>query len=237
MQRVVAIGLVALLASSVVGSSLAFADVASREKAVEGLSSNKSRGSVTIATEPALDHGRLVFRVTGVNRTDQPVALTDGDVKVFTVSGRQVGLVKLERLIAEVRGETSRRPFDHDDDGTLDDRMGTMDRDRQGPLDRTPRSDPSRDRGRDGPLPGVTTDQWPDGSSVSVQAESAGYRAKVDALKESILKAKVVQPSRADGGKLVTEKLRFGRKDEHALRVRVNFAGEEHEFNFIPPES
>jgi hypothetical protein len=35
----------------------------------------------------------------------------------------------------------------------------------------------------------------------------------------------------------VTEKLRFGRKDERALRVRVNFAGEEHEFTFVPPQS
>jgi len=250
MQTVAAIGLAALLASSVTGS-LAFAAVSSTEKAVDGLSSSKNRGSVTISTEPGLDKGRLVFKVTGVNRTDQPVSLTDGDVKVFTAAGRQVGLVKLDRLIAEARGATSRRPLDRDVDDTLDDRMGTMDPDQRGPLDRAPpdygapssgrgpsrRSEPSNDTSSDNPTRGVTTDQWPTGSSVSVQAESPGYRARVDALKAAILQAKVVQPSKAEGGKLVTEKLRFGRKDEHVLRVRVNFAGEEHEFNFIPPES
>ena len=230
MQRVAAIGIAALLASSVIGS-LAFAAAASTEKAVQGLSSNKNRGSVTIATEPGLDEGRLVFKVTGVNRTDQPVSLTDGDVRVFTAAGRRVGLIKLDRLIAEARGATSRRPFDHDDDGTLDDRMGTRDRDRREPLDHTP-----PDYG-DRSSRGVTMDQSPIGSSVSVHAESPMYQAKVDALKAAILQAKVVQPSKAEGGKLVTEKLRFGRKEEHALRVTVNFAGEEHEINFVPPEN
>jgi hypothetical protein len=225
--RIATLGLTVLLASMM--GSLAFAAAASTEKAVEGLSSNKNRGSVSIYAEPALDKGRLVFRVTGINRTDQPVSLTDGDVKVFTAAGRQVGLIKLDQLIAEARGATSRRPFDHDDDdGRLEDRMGTRDRDQRDPLDRAPTDSSTR---------GVTTDQWPNGSSVSVHAESPGYQAKADALKEVILQAKIVQPSKADGGKLVTEKLRFGRKDEHALRVQVNFAGEQHEFNFIPPES
>jgi hypothetical protein len=225
---------------SVMGSS-AFAEVASTEKAVEGLSSNKTRGTVTISAEPDLDKGRLILKVIGTNRTDQPVSLTDGDVEVFTSAGRRVGLVKLDRLIAEVRGETSRRPFDRDADGTLDDRMGTMDPDERGPLGRTPPDygTPSsgHPRNDDRSSRGVIMDQGADSSTISAHVESPIYQAKVDSLKNAILKAEVIQPAKAGGGKLVTEKLRFGRKDEHVLRVRVNFAGEEHEFTFVPPQS
>jgi len=238
MQRGAAIALAALMVCGVWGSS-AFAEVASTEKAVQGLSSNKTRGTVTISAEPDLDKGRLVFKVIGTNRTDQPVSLTDGDVEVFTATGRRVGLVKLNRLIAEVRGETSRRPFDHD--STVDDRMDTMDRDTRGPVDRTPPDyrAPSSGNPRDDDhsARGVTMDQGPDSSTISAHVESPIYRAKVDALKDTILTAEVIPPSKAGGGKLVTEKLRWGRKDEHVLRMRVNFSGEEHEFTFVPPES
>jgi hypothetical protein len=220
--------------------TLARAEVASTERAISGLSSNKDRGSVTIALDPVLDKGRLVLNVTGYNRTDQPVSLTDGDIKVFTAAGRQVGLIKLDRLIAEARGGTSRRsPADRDPFD--DERMGVPGRDPSDPLDNRPRDyrRPSTDTDTENTVGGATTRQSPtgDNSSVTLGTGSLGKRADVEALKGAILQAEVVQPSGAGGGKVVIEKLRFGRKDEHALRVQVNFAGEQHEFNFVPPES
>jgi hypothetical protein len=256
MKPVATAGLTALVISGLLGS-LALADVASTERVVTGLSSNKARGTVSIAAEPVLDKGRLVLSVTGINRTDQPVGFTAGDIKVFTAAGKKVRLVELDDLIAEARREADNlhRPVRRERDPLDDHRADPMRGERSDPLDdaaapsygrrstsTTRRTDPADDelgRDSDTTIGGVSTRQSPTGdeASASVEMGSLSDRAQVGALKAAILQATVVQPSGGGGGKIVTEKLRFGRKDERALRVQVNFAGEQHEFSFVPPES
>jgi hypothetical protein len=60
-------------------------------------------------------------------------------------------------------------------------------------------------------------------------------KAQIEALNAAILQPKTIAPASAGGGQVVTDKLKFGRKDERALHVTVDFNGEQHEFNFAVP--
>jgi hypothetical protein len=45
----------------------------------------------------------------------------------------------------------------------------------------------------------------------------------------------IIPSASAAGGQLVSEKLKFARKEERRLRVTVEFNGEQHEFSLVPP--
>jgi len=54
-------------------------------------------------------------------------------------------------------------------------------------------------------------------------------------LSAAILQPVQVAPAAAVGGQVVTQKIKFGRKEERSLRVVVEFNGEQHEFAFAAP--
>jgi hypothetical protein len=69
------------------------------------------------------------------------------------------------------------------------------------------------------------------------RADDPQLQQRIDALNAAILHAQSIAGASAAGGQIVTGKIKFGRKDEHALRVVVDFNGEQHEFDFAVPPS
>jgi len=59
---------------------------------------------------------------------------------------------------------------------------------------------------------------------------------QVAALQAAILHPITIPAGSAAGGQIVTEKLKFKRKDDRTLRVVVAFNGEQHEFSVPAPE-
>jgi hypothetical protein len=58
---------------------------------------------------------------------------------------------------------------------------------------------------------------------------------QVDALKAGILQTATVEPGKATGGQVVTEKIKFSRKEPKVMHVVVDFNGEQHQFDFEAP--
>jgi hypothetical protein len=72
-------------------------------------------------------------------------------------------------------------------------------------------------------------------TSMDGRARADDKQLQQDALNAAILHTQAIAAASAAGGQIVTEKIRFGRKDEHALRVVVDFNGEQHQFDFAAP--
>src|SRR5439155_14626127 len=60
---------------------------------------------------------------------------------------------------------------------------------------------------------------------------------QIASLNAAVLHNLTIAPAAAAGGQIVTEKVKFGRKEAHDLHLVVQFNGEQHEFNFAAPPS
>ena len=203
--------------------SVAVAATATSESASIGLTSTRDKGAVSIMTDPVLSNGRLVLKVAAHNQSDQPQQLHADDVHVFTAAGKPVGILSLDQLIAEVKGTGSTGPGSTDSHQASSYSRPTTSTNRTGELDVTGITGAS----------GTVSQSVPERRRAPV--DDAATQAQVDALKAGILQTQTIAPSSASGGQIVTEKIKFARKDEHALRVVVDFNGEQHEFNFAAP--
>ncbi|MEA3183441.1 MAG: hypothetical protein QOI59_6964 [Gammaproteobacteria bacterium] len=196
---------------------------------LEGLSSTKDHGVVKVMADPTLAQGRLVLKVVAFNRNTTASTFGPDDVKVFTAAGQSIPLVTLDQLVRETRAaagapETS---------GTRSvDTFGTS-----GPTmmhDMAGRPD----------VGNYTAGSNSMGTSVSAHGPPRAAPTKMDdpKLQQQIadLSAAILQPvqvasASAVGGQVVTQTIKFGRKEERSLRVVVAFNGEQHEFTFAAP--
>jgi len=225
MKHILCIGAMATLVAGCPAAWAEAGSTASSASASLGLTSTHDKGVVSVMTDPVLVNGRLVLKVAAHNPTAQPLQLQAQDVHVFTATGKPVAVLSLDQLIAEVRGTASpSTEFEHQASNysrpsTSTSRTGELDvTGITGASDTLGRSIPERSR----PEPGA------------VMADPAREK-QVEALKAGILQTVSIAPSNAAGGQLVTEKIKFARKDGRALRVVVDFNGEQHEFNFEAP--
>lgn len=69
-------------------------------------------------------------------------------------------------------------------------------------------------------------------TSRSMGQIGATLDATLSNLGSSILRTTTIEPGNAFGGNVIIDKPKFAKGEEHALRVVVNFDGEEHEFRF-----
>jgi hypothetical protein len=80
-----------------------------------------------------------------------------------------------------------------------------------------------------------------DASQTRIVAKAAKddpkLQAQIASLNAAVLHDLTIAPAAAAGGQIVTEKLKFARKEAHDLRLVVNFNGEQHEFDFAAPPS
>ena len=193
--------------------------------AVEGLSSTHDHGVVRLVPDPTLVGGRLALKVVAFNRDRAPVSFGPDSVKVFTVAGRPVPLASLQQLEAEARA-SNRADRAVDVFGTSG--PSVMGRDEAG------RPDVSNYTGGSSSMGATfsTRERRPvggDSADPKLQQQIADLRA-------AILQPLTVPPASAAGGQVVTQKIKFARNEVRALRVVVDFNGEQYEFNFaVPP--
>jgi hypothetical protein len=171
-----------------------------------------------------LAEGRLVLKVVAFNRTTAPSRFGPDDVKVFTAAGQAVPLMTLDQLVAQTRGSSSGAQSTVDTFGTSG---PTVTHDAGGQPDVGKFTGGSRATG--GSFSKRAT--RPDSS----KADDPKVQQQIAALSAAILQPSPVAPSAAVGGQVVTQKIKFGRKEERALRVVVELNGEQHVFEFAAP--
>jgi hypothetical protein len=195
---------------------------------LEGLSSTKDHGVVKVMADPTLAEGRLVLKVVAFNRTTAAANFAPEDVKVFTAAGQSIPLMTLEQLVKETRAaagasDTSKAPSV--------DTFGTS-----GPNithDLAGRPDVGNYTGGSNSMGTGVATHGPRANPV--KGDDPKLQQQVAALSAAILQPVSVAPASAAGGQIVTQKIKFGRKEERSLRVVVSFNGEEHEFSFAAP--
>jgi hypothetical protein len=194
------------------------------------MTSTKERGVVSIAPDAALSQGRLVLKVVAFNRTRDPAAFGAADVTILTAAGKPVALVPLEQLIDEaVKASGSKRRVSSVEHNPADYSHP------QAPVSQSGAGEPdvSGYTGGGNPTSGVISAHTNTGTHES--PADARVREQVNALRAGILQSTLIPSATATGGQVVSEKLKFARKEERALRVRVEFNGEQHEFTVVPP--
>jgi hypothetical protein len=194
--------------------------------AVEGLSSTHDHGVVKLVSDPTLVGGRLMIKVVAFNRDRAPASFGPDNVKVFTAAGQPVLLVPLEKLEAEAHASNSSRG-DRSVDVFGAGGSPVTGRDAAG------RPDVGNYTGGSSSM-GVTFSSR-EHRPVDSGADDAKVQQQIADLRAAILQPLTVPPASAVGGEVVTQSIKFGRKEARALRVVVDFNGEQHEFNFTAP--
>ncbi len=195
---------------------------------LEGLSSTKDHGVVKVMADPTLAEGRLVLKVVAFNRITAASSFGPENVKVFTAAGQSIPLMTLEQLVRQTR-----------------EAAGVSDTNRTPSVDTFGTSGPNitHDMAGRPDVGNYTAGSNSMGTGVSthgpranpVKADDPKLQQQIAALTAAILQPVSVAPASAAGGQVVTQKIKFGRKEERALRVVVEFNGEQHEFSFSAP--
>jgi hypothetical protein len=196
----------------------------------EGLTSTKPHGVVKLVSDPTLSDGRLVLKVVAFNRTSQPASFGPEGITVFTAAGQPVAVMTLEQLVQETKGTSDKGGNTFHDPSSYS--GPTMTHDSAG---RPNVGNYTGAAGNNtGPLMSSRTSMDERGRGAK---DDPQLQQRIDALNAAILHAQSIAPASAVGGQIVTEKIKFARKEEHALRVVVDFNGEQHQFDFAAPPS
>ena len=190
---------------------------------LEGLTSTKEHGVVKVQSDPTLSEGRLVLKVVAFNRTTTSSSFGPDNVKVSTAAGQAVPLMTLEQLVQETRASAP--------GGSTVDPFGTSGLRMQ--HDAAGRPDVGNFTGGNGSMAGSMSSRSrrPD----ATKGDDPKMQEQIAALSAAILQPSPLAPSAAVGGQVVTQKIKFGRKEERALRVTVELNGEQHVFGFAAP--
>jgi len=193
----------------------------------DGLTSTKDHGVVSVMSDPTLSDGRLVLKVVAMNRTQTSSSFGPQDVKIFTAGGTAVKLMSLDQLVAEAKAAA-------DSEGGTMARSPTV---HSGPVmhkDASGRPDVSGYTGGNDTMNGINMNQTRMGSGRAAK-EDPQLQQQIAALNAAILHDVTIAPSAVAGGQIVTEKLKFARKEAHDLHLVVELNGEQHEFDFAAP--
>ena len=206
-----------------------------RSDVLAGVESIKSKSAVSVMAEPSLSDGRLVLRVAAMNRTGEPLEFGPENLTLTTADGKPVEWIPIERLINDVKAAHGIRV-----DNTPSTELPTTYSSPTMPTNQAGEVDVS----------GYTGSMGVAGSEFnSRRAADEGPRKKIDAdklaqaeqqiagLRAGILQESSVAPNEIASGRIVSEQLKFGRKDSRDLRLTIQLDGEEHSFLFTaPPE-
>lgn len=232
MKRNLSIVFAAPMLAGFLSASFALAATDPSTAAIKGLSSTKENGVVSLVSEPTLADGRLILKVVAFNRATAPASFSDQNIRISTAAGKPVELVPLEQLVEEAERDArdaSRRaaatgynPTDYSYRGVPTTGTGGAGE-----------PDVSGYIGASKPSSGVMSPHTQPSSAAA--SGDQGLQTRIDSLNAAILQPLTIAPSTAAGGQIVTGKLKFPRREERALRVVVDFNGEQHEFNFEAP--
>jgi hypothetical protein len=219
-------------AGTVAVGPVALAATETSASAVAGLSSTKERGVISIAADPALSDGRLVIKVVAFNRKTEPAGFGPAHVSISTAAGKPVALILLEQLVQETQraaGVRSRQASSTDHDPSNYSHPGIA----TAGVGGSGEPDVSSYSGANNPTSGVVSPHTRATSGGRIS--EAELKARIDMLKAGILQPMTIAPAKAAGGQVVTEKLKFARREARALHVVVQFNDEQHEFDFEAP--
>jgi len=226
MTRTFSIGFTAFLLAC---QAIATTGLAAAATVAEGLTSTKDHGVVSVMSDPTLSDGRLVLKVVAMNRTQMPASFGPQDVKLFTAAGTPVKLMSLDQLVQEVRAAA----------GGGTDTMTHGPAVHAGPMmghDSYGRPDVSGYTGGNDRMNGMDVTQTRTVAGKAVK-DDPSVQEQIANLSAAILHDLTIAPAAVAGGQVVTEKLKFARKEAHDLRLVVGFNGEQHEFEFAAPPS
>jgi hypothetical protein len=199
---------------------------ATAQTASLGMTSTRASGVVSIQTDPVLSNGRLVMKVAAHNSTSNPSELSLASVQVRLGSEKPIALLTVDQLITEARGGPSAEQSLSAAHQASDYSRPTTTTSQSGELDVSGITGASNAIGRGVP-------ERPSGKS-KLKSDPA-TEAQVEALKAGILQTLAVPAGKAVGAQVVTEKIKFPRKDPRVLHVTVTFNGDTHEFEFEAP--
>ncbi|HSI16313.1 MAG TPA: hypothetical protein VK980_00985 [Sphingomonas sp.] len=190
--------------------------------ATAGLMSRQALGEVHIVADPALSDGRLVLRIVVLNRGKAPAPFGPEDVSIAIADGTPISLLSRAALLAE-QGGGGRSA------GTAETAQAHAAA--ALPVNGAGQTDVSGFSGGMGTtvagVPQGTIDQ----SQRRVDPKAAAAVAALDAV---LLKPMTLKPGAADGGQVVTTKLKRGKAA--SVVVTVMFAGEAHRFDVAVPK-
>ncbi|MDB5703429.1 MAG: hypothetical protein JWN66_545 [Sphingomonas bacterium] len=189
--------------------------------ATAGLVSQRALGEVHVVADPTLADGRLVLRIVVLNRGAAPAPFGPGDVSVAAVDGTQIALVPRATLLAEQGGEPGAAVTDETPQAHSAAAL---------PVNGAGQTDVS---GFSGGM-GTTVAGVPQGAIDRSRRADPKAAAAVAALDAVLLKPMTLKPGAADGGQIVTTKLKRGKIA--SVIVTILFAGEDHRFDVVVPK-
>jgi hypothetical protein len=193
------------------------------------LKATHDHGIVTIVPDSALANGRLLIRVVAFNRGTAPAPLSDSSVHISTVAGTPVALVPVDQLVKELiasrRADASNNSMRnaHQQDSFSQNPNSVM-------RDSTGNAVEGNYGGASGGVSGVSSYASRSGADAEPKVQDADTQKQIAALKAGILQTLTIAPAAAAGAQIVTEKLKFGRKDERTLKLAIDFNGEQYDF-------
>lgn len=220
-----------ILTAVLVGSFCCTGSLAAQEGAARGgdYASTKERGVVSIVPESPLSDGRLILKVVAFNRAQMPAAFSSDNIEIFTAAGKPVALLSLETLIAEAQagGGSTRGSVDNSYQQSSYGRPSVR-RTQTGEADVSGYAGANDAINRDLAAHAATPRRGEVRPSPEAEAQIASLRA-------AILQRQIIGRGAASGGQIVTDKLKFARREPRTLRVVVDFNDERHEFSFEAP--
>ena len=223
---------VMMLALVVTGAPLPGAAAAS--EAATGVTLSMEKGTVALEPATALSDGRLVIKVVALNRGTAPAALNAADISLQTSANKPVALVPVETLISEAQAasdpHTARMSsgmehqpgnYAHNDNAALRNSAGQVVGSNMGSV----LSGQSVNRDADSPS----------GSAPTAAQAKAELDQQIAALKAGVLQTLTIAPGGTGGAQIVTEKLRFARRELRVLKIAVKFNGENYDFRVDVP--
>jgi len=209
-----------LAALALSAATPALAQQAVQGDATAGLVSQTAKGEVHLVSDPALNEGRLVLRVVILNRGGEAAPFGPADITAALPDGSAVAFVPRETLLAEQTGA----PSGHSTGETSQAHStATLATNGQGQTDVTSYTGAMS----------VNTAGVPQSTLDRAQRADPSTSAAWKALDAVLLKPMTLRPGAADGGQVVTSRLKRGKGP---LIVTVSFAGETHRFEVAVPK-
>jgi len=193
--------------------------------------STKQRGEIMIQPDASLQDGRLIIRVAVQNRDKTEEMFSLESINITTSSGKPVALLTSEQLSREVLNAavTEYRSTTH----SIDHQQNNYSMNENAAIRDTSGTIVSGNNG--GAAVGATSFENSLGLKSLPPEVAAKVSEQVTALKSGLLKSGPVLPGKTIGGQIVTDKLRFGRKESRTLNMTITFNQEQHAFVLAVP--
>ena len=188
------------------------------------------QSSVSVLVEPSLRDGRLVVKVAAKNLGSSPVQFGPSRVTIAKPGGQAIAVYPLSKLVADVRLAAglsdSTVPAPSPIQGAYSSPQMTA-RD-GGQVDVTGFTGGSTIGGDEYVRRSRSPKRKPTISSAEADAQIA-------ALRQAVLQDSAIAPGQIAAGQIVSEPLKFGKKEDRTLHLRIQLGSDQHGFTIAAP--